>query len=44
MNLPLIGAQIAKRIKDQVGGFIKTEEMERYKGQEQWKQKALSDF
>ncbi|MHA2408327.1 MAG: DEAD/DEAH box helicase [Candidatus Ranarchaeia archaeon] len=44
MSLPLIGAHIAKRIKDQVGGFITTEELEKYKGHEKWKQKALSDF
>jgi helicase len=44
MNLPSIGGHIAKRIKDQVGGFIKTEELEKYQGYETWKQKALSDF
>jgi helicase len=43
-ELPLIGPQIAKRIKEQVGGLIKSEEVADFKSTEEWQQKALSDF
>jgi helicase len=43
-QLPLIGPQIAKRIKDQVGGFIRTKELSYLDQLEDWEQKALSDF
>jgi helicase len=42
--LPLIGPQVARRIKEQVGGLIKTEELDAFRDREEWEQKALSDF
>ena len=43
-NLPLIGPRIAKKIKEQVGGFVKKEQWEKLEKGEEWKQKALSEF
>lgn len=43
-NLPLIGPQIAKKIKEQVGGVIKTKELEKLQRKKEWEQKALLDF
>ncbi len=43
-NVPLIGPRVAKRIKEQVGGFFKKEEWERLDRGEEWKQKALSEY
>jgi helicase len=44
MNLPLIGPRLAKRIKEQVGGFVKKETWERLVKEEAWKQKALTEY
>lgn len=43
-GLPLIGLKLAKKIKDQVGGFIKAEEWEKLKKGEEWEQKALTEY
>jgi helicase len=43
-NLPLIGPRVAKRIKEQVGGFVKKEDWENLDKVDEWKQKALSEF
>ena len=43
-NLPTIGPRLAKKIKEQVGGFVKKEKWEQLGTEEEWKQKALSDF
>ncbi len=43
-QLPLIGPQVAKRIKDQVGGLIRTKDLSYLDHIEEWEQKALSDF
>jgi helicase len=43
-NLPMIGPRIAKKIKEQVGGFVKKEKWEQLDKVDEWKQKALSDF
>ncbi|MEM2459633.1 MAG: helix-hairpin-helix domain-containing protein, partial [Candidatus Bathyarchaeia archaeon] len=43
MNLPSIGPSLAKRIKEQVGGFIRKETWEKL-SQEEWKQKALTEY
>ena len=43
-NLPLIGPRIAKRIKEQLGGFVKREQWEKLERGEDWEQKALSDY
>ena len=43
-NLPLIGPRVAKRIKEQVGGFVKKEEWENLDKGEEWKQRALTEY
>jgi helicase len=43
-NLPLIGPRLAKKIKEQVGGFVKKETWERLGKSEEWKQKALTEY
>jgi helicase len=43
-NLPLIGPRVAKRIKEQVGGFVKKDEWEKLEKVDEWKQKALTEF
>jgi helicase len=43
-NLPLIGPRLAKKIKEQVGGFVKKETWEKLEKGEEWKQKALSEY
>jgi helicase len=44
MNLPLIGPRVAKRIKEQVGGFVKKEAWEKLEKGDEWKQKALTEY
>jgi helicase len=44
MNLPLIGPRVAKRIKEQVGGFVKKETWEKLNKEETGKQKALTEY
>jgi len=44
MNLPLIGPKLAKKIKEQVGGFVKKEAWEKLEKEEAWKQKALTEY
>jgi helicase len=43
-NLPLIGPRLAKKIKEQVGGFVKKETLEKLDREAEWKQKALTEF
>jgi len=43
-TLPLIGPKIAKKIKDQVGGFIKAEEWKKLKKGEEWEQRAITEY
>jgi helicase len=43
-NLPLVGPRLAKKIKEQVGGFVKKETWERLEKVQEFKQRALSDF
>jgi helicase len=43
-NLPLVGPRLAKKIKEQVGGFVKKETWERLEKGEEWKQKALTEY
>jgi len=42
--LPLIGPKLAKKIKDQVGGYIKAEEWKRLKKGEEWQQRAITEY
>jgi helicase len=42
--LPLIGPRLAKKIKEQVGGFIKAEEWQRLKKGETEEQRALTEY
>ena len=44
VNLPLIGPRLAKKIKEQVGGFVKKEEWKKLKREEEWEQKALTEY
>ena len=45
MALPMIGPKLAKKIKDQVGGYLKKEEYEKLKeDKESWKQKAITEY
>jgi helicase len=44
VNLPLIGSRVARRIKEQVGGFVKKETWEKLEKEEAWKQKALTEY
>ena len=43
-NLPLVGPRLAKKIKEQVGGFVKREAWEKLDSQQEFKQRSLSDF
>jgi helicase len=43
-NLPLIGPRLAKKIKEQVGGFVKKDAWEKLEKGDEWKQKALTEF
>jgi helicase len=44
IKLPLIGPRLAKKIKGQVGGFVKKELWEKLEKGEEWKQKALTEY
>ncbi|MEM3442512.1 MAG: DEAD/DEAH box helicase [Candidatus Bathyarchaeia archaeon] len=44
MNLPLIGPKLAKKIKEQIGGFVRKETWEKLEKEEEWKQKALTEY
>jgi helicase len=39
--LPSVGPRLAKKIKEQVGGFIKKDELERFDKEQEFKQKTL---
>jgi helicase len=43
-SLPLIGPRLAKKIKEQVGGFVKREALEKLEREAEWKQKALTEY
>jgi helicase len=43
-NLPLIGPRVAKKIKEQVGGFVKKDTWENLEKVDEWKQKALTEY
>jgi helicase len=43
-SLPLIGPRLAKKIKEQVGGFVRKEEWKKLKEEETWEQKALTEY
>ncbi|MCX6643675.1 MAG: helix-hairpin-helix domain-containing protein, partial [Candidatus Bathyarchaeota archaeon] len=43
-NLPLVGPRLAKKIKEQVGGFVKKDTWEKLDREQEFSQKALSDF
>ena len=43
-NLPLVGPRLAKRIKEQVGGFFKKDTWESLEKGDEWKQKAITEF
>jgi helicase len=41
---PLIGPRLAKKIKEQVGGFVKKDTWEKLEKEDEWKQKALTEY
>jgi helicase len=43
-SLPLIGPRVAKKIKEQVGGFVKKDTWENLEKVDEWKQKALTEY
>jgi helicase len=43
-NLPLVGPRLAKKIKEQVGGFVKKDTWEKLDKEQEFKQKALFEF
>jgi helicase len=43
-NLPMIGPRVAKRIKEQVGGFVKKEAWDNLDKVDEWKQRALTEY
>jgi len=43
-NLPMIGPKLAKSIKEQAGGIIKSKEWKRLKEGEEWRQQALTEY
>jgi len=43
-SLPMIGPKVAKKIKDQVGGLIKTEDLKKLRRGEEWEQRALTEY
>ncbi|MCW4002103.1 MAG: DEAD/DEAH box helicase [Candidatus Bathyarchaeota archaeon] len=43
-TLPLIGPKLAKKIKEQVGGFVKAEEWKKLKKGEPAKQQAITEY
>jgi helicase len=43
-GLPLVGPKLAKKIKEQVGGFVKKGIWENLEKQDEWRQKALTEY
>jgi helicase len=43
-QLPLIGSKMAKRIKEQVGGFVKSEKWKRLEKGEAQEQQSLAEY
>jgi len=43
-SLPLIGSRLAKKIKEQVGGFVKSEEWKKLKKKKALEQQALTEY
>ena len=43
-NLPLVGPKLAKKIKEQVGGYVKKDTWERLDREQEFKQRALFEF
>jgi len=43
-SLPLIGPKLAKKIKEQVGGFVKAEEWKKLKKEETAEQRAITEY
>lgn len=43
-SLPLIGPRLAKKIKEQVGGFVRSDEWKKLEDEEEWRQKAITEY
>ena len=44
ISLPFIGLRLSKKIKDQVGGFIRAEEWKKLKKGEEREQRAITEY
>jgi len=44
VNLPLIGPRIAKKIKEQIGGFVRTKDWEKISKAKESEQQALTEY
>jgi helicase len=44
VNLPLVGPRLARKIKEQVGGFVKKKTWEKLEKEDEWRQKVLAEF
>jgi hypothetical protein len=42
--ISLLGSGLAKKVREQVGGFVKKEKWEQLEKGEEWKQKALTEY
>jgi len=43
-SLPLIGPKLAKKIKEQIGGFVKSREWKKLEKGKEWEQQALTEY
>jgi len=43
-SLPLIGPKLAKKIKEQIGGFVKAQQWKKLKEDKEWEQQALTEY
>jgi helicase len=43
-SLPLIGPKLARKIKEQIGGFVKAREWKKLKESKEWEQQALTEY
>lgn len=44
VNLPLVGPRLARKIKEQIGGFVRKDAWEKLEKDDPWKQKALTEY
>lgn len=44
VNLPLVGSRLARKIKEQIGGFVRKDAWEKLEKDDPWKQKTLTEY